>query len=177
MPQPNSPQPSQLDTKTETQLVKLSLEELRHLFNRITRIYDNLKSRTLAIVAGEVAVVSFIFSGKGITIDKDTDLAVKIFYLVGILMVGIAFLILLWIISTSNWKLPYDTTESRKLKAWYDSEIKLLTTIKEDYETCIDFCLSKIASRGKIFNITLIILSAGVIILMVLKFSTQGGAT
>lgn len=156
------------DDKEET--IQIVIDDLRRLFDHISNNYGSLKNRVLGLIAGEVAITSFLFSGKGFNVTKFTP-AEKIFFSIGVLLLAVAFGQLLWIISTADWQIPLDLKESRKLYKKFSSKLEYLEDIKEDYESCIEFCLGKMSTRAKVYNRTLFILSTGIIIMLVMKFT------
>lgn len=152
--------------------IKLVIDDLRRLFDEISRNYTSLKSRALGVLAGEVALVTFLFSGEDIALKYLTD-AEKVFFAFGTIALLTSFGLLLWIVSTRQWMVPLDLKESRKLYARYDSELDWLEDIKEDYENCTGYILDVVKKRSAAFNKTLIILSCGIIIMLVLKYLTN----
>jgi hypothetical protein len=154
--------------KEET--IKLALEDLRRLYDHISHNYDSLKNRVLALIAGEVAIASYIFSGKDFDIAKQGT-PENIFFGIGVGLLAVSFGALLWIVSTASWVIPLDLSESQKLYKRYNSKLEYLEYIKEDYEDCTALCLRKMATRARVYNVTLFILSGAIIMLLVVKFT------
>jgi hypothetical protein len=146
------------------------LDDLRRLFDHISANYANLKNRALGLLAGEVAITSFIFSGDKFNLKYFTS-AEKILFLAGIILLAVAFGFLLWIVATAGWQIPLGLNESKKLYKRFHSKLEYLEDIKEDYEECIGYCLSKMESRSKAFNRTLYVLASAIIIMLVIKFT------
>jgi hypothetical protein len=158
--------------KEETILIVL--EDLRRLFDEISRNYNQLKTRALGLIAGEVALVSFVFSGNGINVTK-LSVTEIVFFGIGAVLLAVSFALFLWIVSTHQWEVPLDLKESKKLYRRFSSKLDWLENIKEDYENCIERCLRKTRSRSAAFNKALMTLSCGIIIMLVIRFTTQGG--
>lgn len=154
------------------EILRAAVDELRRLYDRLSNIYDGLKVKVLALIAGEVAIISFIFSGQSVKIPEEPYGV--IFFATGLAAMAVAFGLLLWVISTADWLVPHDTKESRLLHKRYKTEEEFLEYLKDDYESCIDHCAGKIKKRSAVFNKTVLVLSSGVTILLVLKFSTGG---
>ena len=51
--------------ENDTELLVLAVDELRRLHDSITQSFDNLRGKALALLAGEVAIVTFLFSADG----------------------------------------------------------------------------------------------------------------
>lgn len=151
--------------------VQMVIDDLRRLYDRVASNYGNLKNRVLGLIAGEVAIASFVFSGDDFNVTTFTP-AEKIFMGVGILLLAVAFGLLLWIVATADWQVPLDLKESRKLYQRYNSTLHYLEEIKEDYENCTEYCVAKLSSRATAYNRSLFILSSGIIIMLVIKFAS-----
>lgn len=156
------------DDKEET--LQIVLSDLRRLFDHISTNYNALKSRVLGLIAGLVAVVSFIFSGEGLHPSEFSD-AEKIFFGVGSILLAGSFVLLLWVVATAYWEIPADIKITKKLYSRFSSKLEWLEDIKEDYENCVAYSVRKLNTRAKITNLVLVLLSIGIIILLVLKFT------
>ncbi len=153
--------------KESTSLIVI--DDLRRLYDHINNNWINLKNRVLAVAFGEVAIASFIFSEKFKL--KEFSPAELIFFFTGAGLIISSFIILIWIISTSNWVIPLDVPESKKLYKNYGSKLEYIEYIEEDYENSIQFCLKKMDTRSKVFNKVLIGMTAGILIMLVIKFT------
>jgi hypothetical protein len=140
-----------LPDKDKEETILLVLDDLRRLFDHISNNYANLKNRVLGLIAGEVAITSFIFAGKGLHPSKFTS-SEKIFFGVGVILLATCFGLLLWIIATAYWEIPLDIKMSRKLYTHFDSKLAYLEDIKEDHENCIEYSLGKMSIRSTVYN-------------------------
>lgn len=154
--------------------IRSVLVDLRRLYDHISSNYDSLKNRVLALIAGEVAIASFIFGDEKIKLAKMTS-AEEIFFFMGVMLLAVSFGALLWIISTASWIIPLDLEASEQIYDRFDSKLKYLEYIQKDYENSIRHCLKKMSARAKVYNITLFVLSSAIIILLVIKFTRTGG--
>src|ERR1700722_6232309 len=88
---------------------KLALKELHRLYDHLCRNYDQLRLKTLALLAGEVAIITFIFSstvysgGKMIPLLPAENYG-KVFYWGGVIIIGLAFILFLSVISKVTWQ-------------------------------------------------------------------------
>lgn len=158
-------------TDDQKNIIKLSLAEHAKVFDHISNIYDQLRIKALALIAGEVAIVSFLFSGwdfKKTVFDDD-----RVFLFgTGIAALALAFSLLLWIISTIEWRMPHNLEKSDQLlnDKNRDREDTFLKYIHDDYVNVNIKNNQKVTSKCKKFNWSLYLLAGGVIMIMVIKF-------
>ncbi len=152
------------------EILKIAIREMRSTFNHVSNIYDQLRIKALGVLAGEVALISFMFSGNGVSIPGETY--GKIFFFTGVVFLGAAFGLLLWTLSPLAWKIPYDQFSSENLKK-YKTEEEFLEYLNDDHVAATRHCTKYVSLRAKRFSWTLYLLSAGAIILMVIKFGGQ----
>lgn len=161
------------NNEEKIKILKASLIELRRFYDHVSNIYDQLRIKALALIAGEVAIVTFIFA-KDETRHIPHNPALSIFYFAGIIFLGLAFSLLLWTIASFSWKIPHDLEDSTTLYKKHENELSFLEYIHDDYIGAINTCLPKVDSKSKKFNWTIYLLAAGVIMLLVIKY---GGLT
>lgn len=160
-----------LPDKDKEPATLIVLDDLRRLFDHLSSNYHTLKNRVLGLIAGEVAITSFIFSDGGFRFSEFTS-AERIFFFIGGGLLSVAFGQLIWIIATADWQIPMSPEDSKDLYKRFNSKLDYLEHIKKDYENCINFCLGKVSLRARVYNRTLFVLSGGIIIMLVLKFTT-----
>lgn len=140
---------------------------MRCFFNHVSNIYDQLRLKALAVLAGEVAIVTFMFTDKGIAIPDAIDS--RIFFFAGVLLLCLAFASLLWTIAPLEWKIPYDQYSSENLKKFKTQE-EFLEYLNDDYCIATRHCLPLVSHKARRFTWTIYMLATGVIILMVIKY-------
>lgn len=161
-------------TQDQVEILKTSVNQLSKMYDHVSNIYDQLRLKALALIAGEVAIVSFVFSPeanqKGIHIPDGSDR--RVFYFAGISFLALAFGFLLWIISTVDWKLPHDTQKSAKIfkDKNRDTELSFLEYLHDDFCDVNDYVTKLVTKKCRRMNWAIYLLSAGVIILLVMKF-------
>jgi len=169
---PTIQKPEEKPTEIDNiKILKASITELRKVYEHINNIYDQLRFKALALIAGEVAIASFIFgdpNSRNIPIGADR----RIFFFSAIMFLGLAFGILLWVISTVAWQLPHDFTKSDEMLSDKNRNtyLSFLKYMHNDYCEVNDTCNQIVSKKCKKFNWTIYLLAAGVIILMVIKF-------
>lgn len=166
-------------TPTEKlEIIRVSLTELRRFYDHVSNIYDQLRVKTLGLMAGEVAIVSFIFAnGTNLTIPEDADR--QFFFWTALVFLAGAFAIFIKIISTMEWIIPHDLETSKEIYANqnHNSELAFIEYLHDDYISSINTCKPKIEDKNRIFNKAIYLLAAGVIILMVIKVGAPNNDT
>jgi hypothetical protein len=158
------------DSSDDIKILRTSIFELRKSYEHISNIYDQFRLKALALIAGEVAIVSFIFGDPNSKIPESADR--RVFYFAAIVFLGLAFGLFLWIISTVNWKLPHDTTKADEMlkDKNRNTYLAFLKYIQDDYCKVNDYCNTLVSSKCRKSNWAIYLLSTGVIILIVLRF-------
>lgn len=157
--------------KDDIEILKISLTELRRFYDHLSNIYDQLRVKTLGLMVGEVAIVSFIFAnGTNLSVPEDADR--QFFFWLAITLLSIAFALFVKIISTMDWTIPHNLENSKEIynNKNYGSELKFVEYLHDDFIDSIQACRPKVEKKTKMFNQAVYILLAGVIILMVIKF-------
>jgi hypothetical protein len=153
----------------KTLRLRFAIDELRRTYDHISNIYDQLRVKALAVIAGEVAITTFIFSGELSPYPK--ELYGKIFFFVAIGFLGVSFALLLWMISPLTWKIPVEMEEVEGDLDDRHSDLQhLLEYTKKDYIAKITYCNELVSKRARRFIWTIYSLSGGAIILLVLKY-------
>ncbi|HVW97051.1 MAG TPA: hypothetical protein VHA56_13860 [Mucilaginibacter sp.] len=167
------PKPHVSDEKIEILLI--AIKELRRVHSHISNAYDQLRIKALAMIAGEVAIVSFIFASDGANdhFQIPHSPAGRIFLSIGVAFVSLAFGLLVTSITSGLWPVPGDMDEIEQIDNGidnrYDSIEKFLKFLRKDYLEANRLCMKIVATKAKRVNWGLYLLLAGVIILMVIK--------
>lgn len=159
-------------------VLKIALEELRRVHDHITNSYDQLRTKALTMIAGEVAIVAFLFSDQNAKLIMPHDLAGIIFFLTALSGLLSAFLLLIRSIAPGTWYVPGDMEEIEQINNGsdnrYETDEKFLLFLRKDYLESSYKCIQIINRRANWVNWGLYILLASVIILIALKY---GGPT
>jgi len=153
------------------EILKTSIEEQRRLYDTTSNIYDQLRIKALALIAGEVAIATFLFTDwdvRKILIGSDRIF----FFFTGVVLCGLAFGFLLWIISTVPWKMAhnFDTAQAWFSDKNHNSHTSFLEHLHDDYCNVNKYCANIVTKKCEKSNWAVFMLSAGIIILMVIKF-------
>lgn len=153
------------------EILKVSIKEQQSIYTHINNIYDQLRIKSLALIAGEVAIMTFLFTNWDLKKSlHDGDRV--FFFFSGVVFLALAFGLLLWIISTVEWKIPHTLESSKELLSNKNrnTEQKFLEYLHDDYTNVNKSCMKLVSDKCKKFNWTVFLLATGVIIVMVIKF-------
>jgi len=159
-------------TQDEQKILKLSIRELRHIYNHISNIFDQLRLKALALIAGELVLIGFIFGADGSSKFKSLHYAdEKVFFGIGIAALVVAFGLFLSAISTVKWRVPHDLESASKLlKKTHSDADEYLEYLHDYFVDANNHNQHIISPKLRRFNWTVYLLSAGVTILLVIKY-------
>lgn len=161
-------------TKEDTESVlRTAVEELRRAYDAITRSFEQLRTKALALLAGEVGISSFIFSSgqpqRGI-VHGDVPIYGIALFGIGIALLFLSALSFLYVSSTAQWVHPPDDEDLTNLEKNFPTSSDYLERIKTEYMAAIEHCISKITPRAKRFMNGVYMLAVGIAILLLLKY-------
>ncbi|MBL8159368.1 hypothetical protein JNJ66_02840 [Candidatus Saccharibacteria bacterium] len=139
-----------------------NLEELRRKYDELTASFDQLRNKVLAFIAGEIALIAFLFSN-GITI-PGTVFGV-FFFLFGSGSITASFILLGISLRGATWHSPGSTTPSQTT-----SSLGALNKAYKNYSAAINNNMTIYSKRSRMFDNALTLLLIGVIILLVIKY-------
>lgn len=148
-------------------LYDLNLVELRDLFGVINTSYDRLRAKAITLLIGQVAIVTFLFSGG---VARPRIIYGFVFYGLGILLLGLPFVIYLWIISPDTWDHPVDLDGSDVLSRKYVSKNDYTKHLVDEYIVVIGSNSKRLYKRSRPFVTATYLLSIGIFIMLLLKF-------
>lgn len=152
--------------EAETEILELSIKELRIKYALINNIHDQLRVRVLAMLTVVVALATYTF--KGMHFDK-LDSSEKFLFGLGAIMLAAVFAVMIHLTSTRDWEVPVELKEIERAHSIYKTRLRYLRYIQKDYLTAVKGNGSRISTNGKFFNISLYVLSFSAIILLALK--------
>jgi hypothetical protein len=161
--------------ENDKELLEITLLELRRLHGAITQSFDNLRGKALALLAGEVAIVTFLFSAsdgkqKAFFHDQVPTYGI-VFYGLGIALLGVAFLIFLYVISTVSWHQPPEEKDVANITDRFNHDpLKFLEYLKDEYIESINHCGKITSTKAIRFMWGVYSLSLGIFIILMLKY-------
>jgi hypothetical protein len=148
-------------------ILQANLIELRRTYDHVSNIYDQLRIKALTFIAGEIAIVTFLFASN---IKYPSLLYGQMIFWAGILSFLCSFSVLLWTIAAVQWRIPCDFEKFENMKKKFSSEIALTEYVHNEYVSAIAHCLPLVSMKSRRFNTTIYFLSVGVIIILLLKY-------
>lgn len=156
-----------IKAEEEIAMLNANTVEMRRTFDHISNIYDQLRVKALAFIAGEVAIVTFLFATE---VKYPNVLYGQILYLAAIGAMALAFGLLLWTVSAVPWKIPCDFNFHKTTKENHINELGITRYIHDEYVKVLEYCLPLVSKRARRFNYTIYLLSGGVIMVLLIKY-------
>jgi hypothetical protein len=163
------------DSSIDVGLLKESIAELRRLHDAISVSYEGVRTKSLALLAGEVAMITFIFTTETRSgLQKPYIISMIVLYGLGLLLLLVSFILLLWVISPTQWDHPPESKDLRsdRIKLFNNSSQQFLTCLKDDYINSIALCSKKLSKKSRLFVIAILALSGGIFIITMLRFGS-----
>jgi hypothetical protein len=157
-----------IKNKDEKELLTLAIDELRRHYDNVNDSFNHLRTKALALLVGEVAIITFIFSSPGLVMPK--IVYGIIFLATGVALLIISFVLFLAVLSSASWCHPPDTNITKRLQKFFDSPVEFLIYMKDDYEDCIVKCIGIVGIRSSRFMWAVYAFSIGTLMLVVIKY-------
>lgn len=159
----NNQQPSRAP-QLETALV-----ELRRRHDRLCDDFNQLRTRVLAFFTGELGLIALLFA----TGTKIPDIVYGlVFFVFGVSCIAASFIILLYLLKTVIWLQPPHPDALANAENFASNE-DFLRHLNASYIASNESNLEQNTKRVHMFDKSLILLLAGVIILLVIKFGQE----
>lgn len=153
---------------TQEKILQTYVDELRRKYDQLNTAYDQLRVKVLAFITGELALVAYLFA---------TDMKLPhliygiVFFLVGSGCIAASFVALIYSLRSSTWELPIDNVLLEEPDySIFPNQVANLEYICKCYTSALEKNNPKYQKRAKLFDISLMLLLTGVIILLVIKF-------
>lgn len=159
----------------EERTLTVVIEELRRMYDCVGSDFESLRTKALALLAGEVAIVTFLFStdtigNKGFSVPL-TPAYGAILFAFGCILLLTAFVLFLTVVATVRWTHPPTEKDIIDLKDRFDNDpVRFLRYLKNDYIGAINHCVGKINGRARRFMIAVYAFSIGVFMLILIKY-------
>ncbi len=148
------------------------VDDLRYLHRSVIDALDSMRRRALALLGGDIAIVTFLFGTGTYKLTTNTPPLYGILLLiVGIILLLTSSFLTLWILQPISITTPPDTKDTRNLgERFDDNEAKYLRYMKSEYEDAADALIISVGRRSKMLVWATKLLAIGVIIMVVLKY-------
>jgi len=152
--------------------------ELRRFYDYVVRSFEHLRNKALALLVGEVAVVTFLFQDFHLPQDKHQHVPVYGYAVLGlgIFLLIVAFGMFLFVISSVAWRFPTEEHDMKNpTERFKGNVLECYKYIHSEYLQKVVYCNDKILLfRAKRFMNGTYALSAGVLLIILIKYG--GGA-
>lgn len=170
-----------VDIKNEIELYKLVNKDLRRFYDYIVRSFDRLRNKALALLAGEVAISTFLFQDFHLVRYDYHHHALPIpvygyaMFGAGLLFLILSYVAFLHVISSTHWEFPTEEHDMKNpTERFQNNLLKYQKYLHSEYLQKIDYCNNKVYNRAKRFMQGTYLLTAGVILILLVKYA--GGA-
>jgi hypothetical protein len=151
-----------LEQAEQEKIAQTSVDELRRKYSELTSSFDQLRNKVLAFIAGELALIAFLFAS-GMNIPH--VIYGLVFFLVGTSCVTASFVLLTLSLRGADWHSPGPSRPTEE-----QSSFIALRKACEDYSSAIEANAPTHAKRSQMFDAALMLLLIGVTILLVIKY-------
>ena len=158
-------------------LLEECVVELRRLYDYGSESLEHVRNKALALMVGEVAIVTFLFSrdGNNSLLKHGTPVYGYVALGLGVAFLAYAFYKYFRVIETIQWQFPTEDYDMKNPTArFHSSRLEFLDYLHSEYMRKIPDCLNKIRERSVCFMHGTYALSAGVLIIILVKYG--GGA-
>lgn len=156
-------------------LHQLGIDELRRLYDAICESFEGVRTKALALLAGEVAMITFLFStSSSHPLAKPFIVYAVALYGIGMLLLALSFISFLSIITPVQWHHPPETVDLENMDERFGNSEKYLVYLKNEYIKSIRLASPLLATKSRRFVMTTLILAIGIFLIALLKF---GGGT
>lgn len=152
----------------QIQLLKLSIKELRRMYDKVWEIYSNVRIKIITFTGGGLAFLSYLY-GDGESFFPKEPYG-RALYLIGLALFIWALSILLLATQPVRVRLP---TESKKHKN-HNNYLKFLEYVRKEYVEAIGINLSYSEEKHKKSDLGASLLLIGAILLLVIKYFKGG---
>jgi hypothetical protein len=142
---------------------------MERLYDSVETSFEQLRTKALALIAGEVAIVAFLFA-TNTNLGSMVPVYGIVFYGLGVFLLALSFILLLSVVATVHWKHPVGANDVKKLNEYSGNVEKFLTFIKNDHAQTISYCTNKLNARANRFSAAIYALSIGLFLLIVIKY-------
>lgn len=153
---------SRRSREEKEKVAQTAVDELRRKYSELTSSFDQLRNKILAFIAGEIALIAFLFAS-GVVIPN--AIYGIIFYGAGVGLITASFIILSISLRGADWHSPGPSSLLPD-----KTNLQALTNACNDYSSALETNAPIYARRSKMFDTALMLLLIGVTILIAIKY-------
>lgn len=163
--------------KDEELLLIETVGELRRLYDYVVASFDAVRNKALALLVGEVAIVTFLFSrnpGEGL-IKNGAPLYGYVALALGIALLVFAAFRYFTVIATIQWVFPTEDYDMKNpTEKFKHSRLLFLRYLHAEYMSKAPKCIAKVKQRSDWFMHATIALAIGILLIILVRYG--GGA-
>ncbi len=164
--------------ENKKELIQLSLVELRRVYDGVLSSLDALRTKALALLAAEVAIVAFLFAPTGRSdtafFAYDTPVYGVVLFGLGLSLLFSSFVLFLISISSVNVTHPPDEKDIVDIYGRFqNSPLKFLEYLKSEYMRALSQCISRVNHRSKRFTWGVYSFAIGIALLILVKYCSN----
>lgn len=162
--------------ENEKELLQICVNELNELYESIEQSLEHVRTKGLALLAGEIALVTFLFSPQKGTNFFSESVPIYGFVIFG-LGVSLLFLsagVFLYVLSKVNWTRPPDAKDIVNInKRFNSSPAEFLEYMKDGYTSAINHCIKIVSKRANALMVGIYMFSAGILLVILVKYCSN----
>lgn len=151
--------------------------ELRRLYDYVAHSFEHVRNKALALLVGEVAVVTFLFSGGGFNgiLANSQPAYGTVIYGLGIALLIYAFVMYFSVVSTIQWPFPTEEPDMKNPSAKFkNNPLEFQKYLHAEYMSKVPQCIVKVRQRSLWFMRGTYALAVGVFLIILVRYG--GGA-
>jgi len=164
-------------TDNQKELMQVCVNELNELYESIEQSMEHVRTKGLALLAGEIALVTFLFSprGKGENLlSGDVPIYGFVIFGLGILLLFLAAGTFLYVLSTVRWTRPPDEKDIADINKRFNSDpYEFLEYMKIGYTSAINHCARMVTRRANALMVGVYLFSFGILLVVLVKYCSN----
>lgn len=164
-------------SKNEQELIKLCVDELKELYTSIEKSMEHVRNKGLALLGGEIAIVTFLFSptqsqGKVDSFfNGDVPVYGFIVFGLGVLLLFLSAGVFLYVLSKVRWQRPPSKDDISNInKRFNSSPYEFLEYMKDGYVAAIEHCGRVVSRRANALMLGIYMFSTGILLVILIKY-------
>lgn len=160
--------------ENEKELLQICVNELNELYESIEQSMEHVRTKGLALLAGEIALATFLFAPKGTNqgfFTNNVPVYGFVIFGLGIFLLFLSAGIFLYVLSKVRWVRPPDEKDIANLnKRFNSSPYEFLEYMKDGYTSAINHCGEKVTKRANALMVGIYSFSFGIALVILVKY-------
>lgn len=158
--------------ENEKELLQICVGELNELYESIEQSMEHVRTKGLALLAGEIAIATFLFSPqKNGFFTNNVPLYGFVMFGLGIFLLFFSAGVFLYVLSKVKWKRPPEEADIANInKRFNSSPYEFLEYMKDGYTSAINHCGEKVTKRANALMVGIYSFSFGIALVILVKY-------